>query len=134
MPQSKSYPEEVVRLIEAARKVQASFPDSYTTVRLLREALEAFPKPWDKPSPSPWSIDDDGNIRDKDHRVIGVFGDAPERLVNGRLMAAAPELLEACQATAKLADAQGVLGSRSSLVLQKITAAIEKATGKGVRE
>jgi hypothetical protein len=132
MPQSKSYPEEVVRLIEAVRKMHPSFRGS-----VINEALEAFPEPEPEPSPGPYRFDNSGDIRDRDNQLVATVAPGKPKLTslaNARLLTAAPELLGACQAAAELAEARRPLAPQSVSVWRKITAAIEKATGKEVSE
>jgi len=95
-----------------------------------------------KHTPGPWEAAEHGDYGDYDGQCIVVLGDdlriavvlgegTPETRANARLMAAAPELLEALQYMTALAlgPAGGVSQQQKSDVLTKARAAIAKATG-----
>lgn len=89
-------------------------------------------------TPGPWIQGDSDDhwkrdIRTKDLRSIAFCGSYPveEAHANARLIAAAPELLEALVALTALYDTDE--GCRSILEYQNANAAIAKATGEEVR-
>lgn len=102
-----------------------------------------------KHTPAPWGISgnhvDSGNIQigsQKDYVAeiyptpndeVGKIPNLEESLANAKLIAAAPELLEACRSAKRLLEdleAAEVIISRDGKVYSEIVEAIKKATGE----
>jgi hypothetical protein len=91
-------------------------------------------------TPGPWATESDGDVGRRTHYVVGGDGllvrvadvlqeigvSAVERNANKRLMAAAPELLDALEAAA---NELWRIPIASTAVLNKARAALAKATG-----
>ena len=104
-----------------------------------------------KHTPGPWVFEPDTGCISTDDRFVGhpvgyVAGSRPERMENGRLIAAAPELLENCEAAfteltgleAYLTTCEetvilgniDMLAGRINTVRSQLAAAIRKAKGE----
>ena len=77
-----------------------------------------------KHTPGPWIYTFTGVVYDTKETFIANFN----REANGKLMAAAPDLLEACRFVVKALDRLGT--EREMLTLQVVNKAIAKAEGK----
>lgn len=95
-----------------------------------------------KHTPGPWySPNDNGQIysqTDRRNPVVDVYGahnrdrDEDETLANVNLIAAAPEMLAACEAAYRWLNTLGEDSGSRSKVLAEIRAAIAKAKGGGL--
>jgi hypothetical protein len=83
-------------------------------------------------TPGPWSATEDGNvIQDSDGALIAIIPEDPAGKRDGRLIAAAPEMLEALKAmTHGLPDLLDSIGyADEEGMVEKALAAIAKAEG-----